>query len=57
MYDEGKGCAVDYLEAMTYYQMAADEGHANAQNNLGRSLSSSWHVDSPSLINDHRNNV
>ncbi len=31
----GKGCAVDCLKAIKYYQLAADQGHAEAQSNLG----------------------
>jgi len=35
MYDEGKGVAQDYKEAMKWYRLAAKQGHATAQNNLG----------------------
>ncbi len=35
MYYYGKGCDVDYLKAMKYYQLAAKQGNANAQNQLG----------------------
>ena len=35
MYDEGKGVAQDYKEAMKWYRLAAKQGYATAQNNLG----------------------
>ena len=35
MYENGQGVAQDYSAAMKWYRMAADQGHANAQYNLG----------------------
>ncbi len=35
MYDEGKGVAQDYKEAMKWYRLAAEQGYAASQNNLG----------------------
>ena len=35
MYDEGQGVAQDYEEAARWYRLAAEQGHALAQNNLG----------------------
>ena len=35
MYDNGRGVAQDYSAAVKWYRMAADQGHAGAQNNLG----------------------
>ena len=35
MYDEGKGVAQDYKEAVKWYRLAAEQGYAASQNNLG----------------------
>jgi TPR repeat protein len=35
MYDNGQGVPQDYTEAMKWYRLAADQGNASAQNNLG----------------------
>jgi len=35
VYGNGQGVPVDYGEAMKWYRKAADQGNANAQNNLG----------------------
>ena len=35
MYDEGEGVLLDDKEAVNWYQKAADQGIAIAQNNLG----------------------
>ncbi|AGF74911.1 Sel1 domain protein repeat-containing protein [Bartonella australis AUST/NH1] len=35
MYDYGQGAAQDYPEAVKWYQLAAQQGHALAQHNLG----------------------
>jgi hypothetical protein len=35
MYDEGKGVEQDFEEALKWYQKAAEQGLAEAQNNLG----------------------
>ena len=35
MYDEGLGVIPDYAEAVRWYKMAAVQGDARAQNNLG----------------------
>ena len=35
MYDNGKGVLQDYKEAVKWYTKAAEQGHANAQSNLG----------------------
>jgi TPR repeat protein len=36
MYSEGLGVAQDYKQAVYWYQKAADQGYAEAQNNLRR---------------------
>ena len=35
MYKNGNGVAQDYAEAVRWYRLAAEQGFANAQNNLG----------------------
>ena len=35
MYAEGRGVSQDDAEAVTWYRKAAEQGHAEAQNNLG----------------------
>ena len=35
MYDNGEGIPQDYAQALTWYRKAADQGNADAQNNLG----------------------
>ena len=35
MYQKGRGVPTDYTEAVKWYRMAADQGLAVAQNNLG----------------------
>ena len=35
-YRHGTGVVKDEVEAAKYYKMAADQGHANAQYNLGK---------------------
>ena len=35
MYDEGKGVAQNYQEALKWYRLAADQGNTIAQHNLG----------------------
>ena len=35
MYDDGEGVPQDDAEAVRWYRLAADQGHATAQNNLG----------------------
>ena len=35
-YQDGTGVVKDEVEAAKYYKMAADQGHANAQYNLGK---------------------
>ena len=35
MYDTGRGVPQDYVQAATWYRRAAEQGHANAQNNVG----------------------
>jgi len=35
MYAEGRGVAQNYTEAMKWYRLAADQGYAEAQVNLG----------------------
>jgi hypothetical protein len=35
MYRDGKGVPQDDVEAVRWYRLAADQGHANAQYNLG----------------------
>ena len=34
-YDDGRGVAKDYVEAVKWYRQAAEQGHAEAQYNLG----------------------
>jgi TPR repeat protein len=35
MFDDGQGVKQDYAEAMRWYRAAANQGHADAQCNLG----------------------
>jgi hypothetical protein len=35
MFERGEGVAQDYAEAVRWYQLAAAQGHADAQFNLG----------------------
>ena len=35
MYANGQGVPQDYAQALTWYRKAADQGNAEAQNNLG----------------------
>jgi TPR repeat protein len=35
MFENGRGVAQDFAEAMRFYRLAAAQGHANAQFNLG----------------------
>ena len=35
MYARGQGVPQDYAEAVKWYRLAADQGDARAQNNLG----------------------
>ena len=35
MYDNGRGVPQDDAEAVRWYRLAAEQGHAHAQNNLG----------------------
>ena len=35
MYDNGRGVPQDDTEAVKWYRKAAEQGHAEAQNNLG----------------------
>jgi TPR repeat protein len=35
MYESGKGVSQDYKQAVKWYRLAAGQGHAGAQNNLG----------------------
>ena len=37
-YKYGTGVVKDEVEAVKYYKMAADQGYASAQNNLGVTL-------------------
>jgi len=36
MYNEGLGVPQDYKEAVRLYRLAAEQGHAEAQYNLGQ---------------------
>ena len=38
MFCNGRGVAQDYAEAVRLYRLAADQGHTDAQNNLGLML-------------------
>ena len=35
MYSHGQGVPQDYIEAAKWYRLAAEQGHADAQHNLG----------------------
>ena len=35
MYNNGQGVPQDYAETVKWYRLAAEQGHASAQNNLG----------------------
>ena len=35
MYEHGEGVPQDYAEAVRWYRLAADQGYASAQYNLG----------------------
>jgi TPR repeat protein len=35
MFNKGKGVAQDFVEAVNWYKLAAGQGDADAQNNLG----------------------
>ncbi|MBL4874254.1 MAG: sel1 repeat family protein, partial [Rhodobacteraceae bacterium] len=35
MYENGVGVLQDYAEAVKWYRLAAEQGHASSQNNLG----------------------
>jgi hypothetical protein len=35
MYESGQGVPQDYAEAVRWYRLAAEQGHARAQGNLG----------------------
>ena len=35
MYEEGNGVPQDYAKAVKWYRLAADQGYADAQYNLG----------------------
>ena len=35
MYNNGDGVQQDYIEAMRWYRMVAEQGYADAQDNLG----------------------
>ena len=35
MYDQGRGVKQDYVQAFKWFSKAAQQGHANAQYNLG----------------------
>ena len=37
-YEDGTGVMKDEVEAVKYYKMAADQGNASAQINLGETL-------------------
>ena len=44
MYENGRGVARDYVEAIKWYLLAADSELADAQNNLGRMYENGWGV-------------
>ena len=47
MYHHGEGVAQNYDEAVKLYRMAADQGYAGAQYNLGVMYASSWGLATP----------
>ncbi|MGO4916793.1 tetratricopeptide repeat protein [Pseudogemmobacter sp. W21_MBD1_M6] len=44
MYFNGNGVPQDYAEAMTWFRLAAEQGDAGAQNNLGMMYKIGWGV-------------
>jgi len=44
MYQRGWGVSQDYAEAVRWYQMAAAQGNAPAQVNIGRMMARGWGV-------------
>ena len=44
MYANGLGVPQDYKEAVRWYQAAAEQGNADAQNNLGFMYDNGWGV-------------
>ena len=49
-YEYGTGVGKDEVEAVKYYKMAADQGNAIAQRNLGKTLTRVLHWYVPYLI-------
>jgi TPR repeat protein len=44
MYAKGQGVPVNYVEALKWFRLAADQGVASAQNNLGLMYANGWGV-------------
>lgn len=44
MYFYGKGVSQDYVEAMRWYRMAADQGDSSAQNHIGSLYRNGWGI-------------
>jgi uncharacterized protein len=45
MYANGRGVQKDYAEALKWYRLAADQGLASAQHNLGFMYANGWGVE------------
>jgi TPR repeat protein len=45
MYANGRGVEQDHAEAVKWYRKAAEQGHADAQNNLGFCYEKGWGVE------------
>jgi TPR repeat protein len=44
LYKNGLGIAKDYTEAMNWFRKAANQGYAEAQNNIGWLFQNGWGV-------------
>ena len=45
MYEEGRGVAQDYAQAVAWYRKAADQGNANGQAGLGAMYANGWGIE------------
>ncbi len=48
MYGNGQGVPEDLVEALRWFRLAAEQGHAEAQNNIGRMF-----LDGKGVLQDH----